>query len=103
MKALFNGKDLTGWDGDTRLWSVKDGVIRGETTKEKPAKGNTFLIWRGGEPADTFRVELVCIVDSVDTGMLVARTERLNLVLPASPVFHWAKRAFERTYLRRYQ
>src|SRR5262245_4313580 len=52
MVALFNGKDLTGWDGDTRLWSAKDGVLRGETTKENPAKGNTFLIWKGGELGD---------------------------------------------------
>jgi hypothetical protein len=44
MKALFNGKDLSGWDGDPRLWSVKDGVIHGETTQEAPTKGNTFLI-----------------------------------------------------------
>ena len=44
MKPLFNGKDLTGWDGDPQFWSVKDGVIHGETTKEKPAKGNTFLV-----------------------------------------------------------
>lgn len=44
MKKLFNGKDLSGWDGDDRLWSVKDGVIHGETTKENAAKGNTFLI-----------------------------------------------------------
>ncbi len=44
MKCLFNGKDLTGWDGDPRLWSVKDGVIHGETTPENAAKGNTFLI-----------------------------------------------------------
>ncbi|MCP4816306.1 MAG: DUF1080 domain-containing protein, partial [Planctomycetaceae bacterium] len=34
MKRIFNGKDLTGWDGDPRLWSVKDGAIRGETTAE---------------------------------------------------------------------
>jgi hypothetical protein len=48
MKVLFNGKDLTGWDGDKRLWSVKDGVLRGETTKENAAKGNTFIIWKDG-------------------------------------------------------
>ena len=24
MQRIFNGKDLTGWDGDTRLLSVKD-------------------------------------------------------------------------------
>ncbi len=47
---IFNGKDLSGWDGDPRLWSVKDGVIHGETTPEKPARGNTFLIWRDGKP-----------------------------------------------------
>jgi hypothetical protein len=44
MKSLFNGKDLSGWDGDSRLWSVKDGVIHGETTDEVKANGNTFLI-----------------------------------------------------------
>ncbi|MFZ2147350.1 MAG: DUF1080 domain-containing protein [Sedimentisphaerales bacterium] len=48
--SLFNGKDLNGWDGDERLWSVQDGVIRGQTTITKPALGNTFLIWRGGTP-----------------------------------------------------
>ncbi len=48
MKSLFNGKDLTGWDGDSRLWSVCDGAIRGETTAENPAKGNTFIIWKDG-------------------------------------------------------
>jgi len=52
MKQLFNGKDLTDWDGDPRLWSVKDGVIHGETTAENPAMGNTFLIWKGGKVAD---------------------------------------------------
>lgn len=52
MRVLFNGKDLTGWDGDPRLWSVKDGVIHGETTEANPAKGNTFLIWKDGTTKD---------------------------------------------------
>jgi len=47
-ETIFNGKDLSGWDGDPRLWSVKDGAIRGQTTEENPAAGNTFCIWRGG-------------------------------------------------------
>jgi len=46
--SLFNGRDLNGWDGDPRLWSVKEGAIRGETTAENPAHENTFCIWRGG-------------------------------------------------------
>ncbi len=50
--VVFNGKDLDGWDGDPRLWSVKDGVIHGETTKEAPTKGNTFLIYKNAKPGD---------------------------------------------------
>jgi hypothetical protein len=45
---IFNGKDLKGWDG-LEFWSVKDGMIRGQTTRAKPTRGNTFLIWRGGK------------------------------------------------------
>ena len=29
--ALFNGKDLTGWDGDPKVWSVQDGEIVGKS------------------------------------------------------------------------
>ncbi len=52
MQRIFNGSDLTGWDGDPTKWSVRDGAIRGETTPENPAKGNTFLVWQGGETKD---------------------------------------------------
>lgn len=50
--SIFNGEDLTDWDGDPRLWSVRDGAIRGETTEENPARGNTFCVWRGGTLKD---------------------------------------------------
>jgi len=49
---IFDGKDLTGWEGNPKLWSVKDGAITGQTTAENPAKGNTFLIWTNGTVAD---------------------------------------------------
>ena len=49
---LFNGRDLTGWDGLKEFWSVKNGAITGKTTKANQAKQNTFLVWRGGEIAD---------------------------------------------------
>ena len=52
FKQLFNGKDLTGWNGNPKLWSAKDGVIQGQTTKENPTQGNTFLIYTNGEVAD---------------------------------------------------
>lgn len=48
MRSLFDGTSLDGWYGDSRLWSVRDGAIRGETTEENAANGNTFLIWQNG-------------------------------------------------------
>jgi hypothetical protein len=61
MKPLFT-KGLEGWDGDTNLWSFKDGIVRGQTTAEHPAKGNTFLIWKGGTLED-FELRLSFKVD----------------------------------------
>src|SRR4051812_33629827 len=52
FKRIFNGKDLTGWDGDPALWSVKDGAIVGQTTTEHPITHNTFLIWTNGQVGD---------------------------------------------------
>jgi hypothetical protein len=52
VKSLFNGKDLSEWKGDMKRWSVEDGAITGRTTPDTLLKYNTFLIWKGGEPAD---------------------------------------------------
>jgi putative heme-binding domain-containing protein len=48
FKPLFNGKDLTGWDGNPELWSVEDGALTGKTKGPESLKYNQFLIWRGG-------------------------------------------------------
>jgi len=49
---LFDGKTLTGWDGDPVYWSVKNGAIVGEVTPETILKRNSFLIWTGGTVGD---------------------------------------------------
>jgi len=69
----------------------------------RAAVGNLLAEFRGEAPRGTFKVELVCIVDAMDRGMLVARTEKHNLMLPSSRLFHWLKRAFEWWYLRPYR
>lgn len=69
----------------------------------RAAVGNLLAEFRGETPSGTFKVELVCIVDAMDRGMLVARTEKYNLMLPSSRLFHWMKRAFEWWYLRPYR
>jgi type 1 glutamine amidotransferase len=45
---IFNGTSLEGWEGNPEFWRVEEGAIIGQTTKERPTKGNTFLIWRQG-------------------------------------------------------
>lgn len=50
--SLFDGKSLKNWDGNPKFWSVEDGVITGQTTPDNPTKGNTFLIYRGGQYSD---------------------------------------------------
>ena len=49
--SIFDGT-LDDWDGNPKFWKIEDGAIVGQTTKDNPTKGNTFVIWRGGKPAD---------------------------------------------------
>ncbi|MCF1183899.1 FAD-dependent oxidoreductase [Marichromatium gracile] len=69
----------------------------------RTAARNLLAEFAGQTPTETFRVELLCIVDANRDGMLVARNERFNLVLPSLRVFHWLKRFFEWNYLRRFR
>ncbi|MDB6056604.1 MAG: heme-binding protein [Verrucomicrobiales bacterium] len=50
--SIFNGRDLSGWDGKPGWWRVEDGTITGESTAEKRLPKHNYLIWRGGKPAD---------------------------------------------------
>ena len=31
FEAIFNGKNLAGWEGNTDLWKVRDGMIVGDS------------------------------------------------------------------------
>ncbi len=54
--SLFDGKSLKGWTGNTDFWRVEEGTITGETTPGHMVKGNTFLIWEGGETKGDFEL-----------------------------------------------
>lgn len=49
---MFNGKDLTGWEGQPGWWRVENGAITSESTAEKPCPAAHYLMWRGGKPAN---------------------------------------------------
>lgn len=66
-KELFNGKDLQGWDGDPRVWSVEDGAIVGHT-KDVSLENNTFLIWKDGDVRD-FKLTLQFQIEGGNSGI----------------------------------
>jgi 3-keto-disaccharide hydrolase len=69
FESIFDGKSLQGWDGDPAFWRVESETIIGESTAEKPLKGNnTFLIWRGGQPKD-FELKLEYRINSTNSGV----------------------------------
>lgn len=45
FQPLFNGRNLDNWDGDPRVWIVRDGMIVG-STEGVTLKQNSFLITR---------------------------------------------------------
>ncbi|MCY7350431.1 MAG: DUF1080 domain-containing protein [Cytophagaceae bacterium] len=49
---IFDGKTLKGWEGDPTYWRVENGNLVGEITPATLLKTNSFIVWRGGEPAD---------------------------------------------------
>ena len=57
----------------------------------------------GGNADKTFRTELVCVVDDLNTGILVARTAKHSLVLPPMRALHWSKTFLEWRCLRKYR
>lgn len=50
-KQIFDGKTFNGWDADTSIWRVEDGVMIGETLEGKP-KGNNYIVYRGDKTRD---------------------------------------------------
>ncbi len=45
FEKLFKGKNLKGWDGDPRLWTVRDRMIVG-STEGVHLENNSFLVTR---------------------------------------------------------
>ncbi|MCK9200136.1 MAG: FAD-dependent oxidoreductase [Gallionella sp.] len=72
--------------------------LQGETAAE-----NLLAELAGEIPEKTFKVELFCIVDSLDAGMMVRRTPDSEMSLPPLGLMHSAKAFFESWYLRKYR
>lgn len=100
--------------GLERVWVVGDsGSFPGPDWMPKQAHmadlqaeaaARNLLAQVAGQSAEHgFKSELMCIIDGLDSGTLVYRNERRQLVLPPMRLMHWAKHRFERRYLALYR
>ncbi len=68
-QSLFNGRDLDGWSGDPRLWSVEDGVLTGRTdSNERKIDQNSYLLCGADLPGD-FELEFMARVTGENSGV----------------------------------
>ena len=84
--SIFDGKSLAGWDGDANFWRVENGAIVGQTATDKQPKQNTFLIWRGGNPAD-FELKMQYKLTGFNSGIQIRSIEL--------PDIKWAMKGYQ--------
>jgi len=99
MDAVYVAGDSGSFPGPE--WMPKQAHM---ADLQAEAAAKNLLAELNGQTADAvFKVELICIVDSNDKGMMVTRTENKNFMLPGTILLHWTKRLFEWWYLRQYR
>lgn len=86
FRQIFDGKTLSDWDGDPKLWRVEGGNIVGETTAQTMPKQNSFLIWRGGSPGD-FELKAEYRLGAVNSGIQYRSIEL--------PDVRWAMKGYQ--------
>ncbi|MEO5376469.1 MAG: NAD(P)/FAD-dependent oxidoreductase [Magnetococcus sp. DMHC-6] len=74
-------------------WRAKQGHMA--ELQAKTAATNLFHELHGRTVSNTFRTELICIVDTLNTGILISRFPAFNLILPPLGSMHWIKRLLE--------
>ena len=79
--SLFTGKDLTGWDGDPKLWKVEDGIVIGTCRGPEALANNSFLIWRGGKVSDFELRATIRVIGDNNSGIQY-RSSELPKVAP---------------------
>ena len=65
--SLFNGHDLAGWEGDSRIWSVRDNAITGQTTEAVRVTENNFLTWK--DELEDFELRLKFKLEGGNSGI----------------------------------
>ena len=90
FESIFDGTSLKGWDGDPSFWRAENREIVGESTDQNPLKQNTFLIWRGGEPAD-FELKVEFRMNSTNSGVQIRSVQ----LPPGGDVGKWVMKGYQ--------
>ncbi len=77
FKSIFNGKDLKGWDGLVKYWSVEDGALTG--VADGKLDYNRFIVWRGGKLKNFELRVKVKVTAKGNSGINYRSTERPDL------------------------
>jgi Domain of Unknown Function (DUF1080) len=92
FRPIFDGRTLSGWEGDPKYWRVQEGVLVGEITPETIIRSNTFVIWRGGRPKD-FELKLDYRITSAGNSGINYRSA--SVPDPVTPDNRYALRGYQ--------
>jgi Domain of Unknown Function (DUF1080) len=74
FESIFDGTTMKNWDGDPAYWRAEGGMLVGQTSEANPLKENTFVIYRGGEPAD-FELKVEFRMSATNSGIQFRSTQ----------------------------
>jgi LmbE family N-acetylglucosaminyl deacetylase len=77
FQAVFNGRDLGGWEGSPAFWSVEEGCLTGKA--DGTLKFNRFITWRGGTLRNFELRVKVKVSPNGNSGLQYRGTERPDL------------------------
>jgi hypothetical protein len=92
FQPIFDGKTLTGWEGDSKYWRAESGVLIGEITPATVIKSNTFIIWTAGRPQD-FELKLDYRITAAGNSGINYRSARVPD--PVTPDNKFAMRGYQ--------
>ena len=96
MERVYVAGDAGSYPGPD--WMPKQAHMA--DLQARSAAKNMALNLDGRPASDAFKVELLCVIDTLNKGILVYRGEKRGLALPQLRALHWAKRSFEKQWLK---
>ena len=77
--TIFNGTDLTGWEANPEIWSVKDAVLIGQSPRGEPYDQQDYIYWTKAEPGNfVLKLKYRLIGKGSNSGVQIRSEKRPN-------------------------